>query len=465
VAVLAAAGAFAVTAAATQISWEPMATRRPFDLIVRGAGWLAIAVGTAAWARGVRVRLAGLLVVLGVAFFLRDLRESAQPLVHDVGVCTAYAWTSIAAHLALAWPDGALRGRGIRLLSAACYICAVGTQLMRVLDPGSGDTWPRAGSVSAGVLTLTVVTVVSRRWWLQRDHDRPAELVVVGAIVVGLIGASVAFLNAGDDSNARMDAVPVIVAFGVVPIAVLAYVRLRAQLLEVQVSRRRALQALSEVQQSRRRIVEATVAERRRIQHDLHEGAQQGLAAVQILLWEAQGAVPAAPAPELEAAWSKVAAARSQLTEAIDELRGFVQGIYPVVLHDHGLLAALDEVARQSPIPVLIDVTARRCTHELEIAAYFCVKEAIANALKYAEASRIDVTVEDDGAGLVVRVADDGLGEAQPPWDGGLRMLQDRVEAVGGNITDFSSARGAGTSITLLLPYPEAAADTRSEEE
>jgi signal transduction histidine kinase len=310
-----------------------------------------------------------------------------------------------------------------------------------------------------------VVVVIGRRWWRRRDDERPTELFVASIVDVGLIGAWVAFLNAGDDESFRVDVVPVVVGVAVVPVAVLTFLRLRAQLLEVQVSRRSALQALSEVEQSRRRIVEAAVAERHRIQHDLHDGAQQGFAAVQLLLWDTQRAVSANPSPDLDAARRNLATAARQVAESIDGLRALVQGIYPAVLHDHGLLAALEEVAQQSTVPLVLDIPARRWANELEITAYFCVKEAVANALKHAQASRIDVAAADDDYGLALRIEDDGLGEALPPWDGGLRMLQDRVEAFGGRITDFRSTRGAGTLIAMLLPNPAATLDYLDEED
>lgn len=464
VSALCAAGALTATGVATGISWQHMADRRPLDLFVRAAGWLAIALGTVAWARGVRVRLACLLVVLGVALFMRDLRESPRPLVHAIGLSTAYVWTAVTAQLALAWPEGSLRGRATHALVATCYLFALGTQLMRVIDTPSGEFWPRTGSAAAGVLALTVVTVVGYRWWNEREQERPAELVVVSMIIVGLIGSWVAFLEFDDSASARLDAMPVLVGLSVIPVAILAYLRLRAQLLDVQASRRLAEQALLEARQSRRRIVETTTLERSRMQHDLHEGAQQGLVSVQLLLWEAERAVQPTPDADLDAARAKLAAARSQLADAVDELHALVQGLYPAVLQDHGLSRALEEVARLSPVPVVIDVTDRRWAPELEITAYFCTKEAIANALKYAHASRIDVTAHDDDSALLVRIQDDGLGEALPPWDGGLRMLQDRVEAFGGRITDFRSARKCGTSITLRLPHPAATPDTPREE-
>jgi signal transduction histidine kinase len=448
---LVASAALLLTGVATEISWGQIAARGPFGLLVHATGWLAIAVGTVAWARRAPVRLASLLVLLGVALFLRDLRESPEPLVRAIGVTTAYAWTALAAHLALAWPEGVLPGRGTRALVTACYACALGTQLMRVLNPGAGDAWPLTGSASAGVLSFMVVTVVVLRWWKKRDHEGSSDFIILSAVTIGLIGACVGFLNLGDGSDARIDAIPVVVGLSVLPVAVLAYLRLRAQHLDVQASRRR--------------IVEATMAERRRMQHDIHEGAQQGFVATKWLLEETQRSIPEIPDVDLKVVRSKMAATRRELAKAIGELRTFVQGIYPAVLQKHGLLKALEEVAHHSCVAIVIDVPARRWASELEITAYFCVKEVIVNALKHAEASRIDVTAHDDDTALVIRIQDDGRGEALPPWDGGVRMLQDRVETLGGRITDFRSIRGKGTFIALALPHHRAAPNATHEED
>lgn len=440
---LVAAAALVVTGVATEISWWQLAVRGPFGLLVRVTGWLAIAVGTVAWARRAKVRLATLLVLLGVALFLRDFRESAEPLVHAVGLSTAYAWTALAAHVALAWPDGVLRGRGTRALVAACYVCALGSQLMRVLDPEAGDLWPLAGSASVGLLASVVVVVVGLRWWRRRSHERSDDLIVLSAVTLGVIGACVGFLNLADGSDAHIDAVPVVVGLSVVPVAILAYLKQRAHLLEISASRRR--------------IAEEATVERRRIQHDLHDGAQQELVGAKLLLEDARRAMSGTSGVDLDAVQSKMDAAHCQLAKAIEDLHTYVEGIYPEVLENYGLRPALDGIARQSPKPVVIDVPDHRWSPEVEHTAYFCVKEAIANALKHANAERIAVTAINDGTALIIRIQDDGIGGALPPWDGGLRMFQERLTTFGGRITDFRSVRGEGTLVALMLPcFPAA---------
>jgi signal transduction histidine kinase len=199
---------------------------------------------------------------------------------------------------------------------------------------------------------------------------------------------------------------------------------------------------------SRARIVGAAAAERRRIEQNLHDGAQQRLAALVVRLNlaadNARG-VRGAPASVLDAAGEDASA-------AIDELREIAHGIHPSVLADLGLAHALRAVAARSTIPVrLVEMPAARVDGTAEITAYYVVLEAIANASKHAAASSIEVRAGTGRGTLRIEIADDGRGGASEGDGTGLQGLRDRVEAIGGSFA-LESADGRGTRIVAVLP-------------
>jgi signal transduction histidine kinase len=203
---------------------------------------------------------------------------------------------------------------------------------------------------------------------------------------------------------------------------------------------------LEEVTASRARIVEAGDAERRRIERNLHDGAQQRLITVGLALRHAQHLL--APGDrEADIALDGAMAELSGATRALRELAG---GMVPAGLQD-GLAGAFDELAARTPIPVDVAVPADRFPAELEVAAYFVAAEGVANAVKHAGASRVRVTAAREDGSLVVAVRDDGSGGADAGRGSGLRGLADRVAAHGGSL-DVVSPLGSGTTVTAVLP-------------
>ncbi len=202
---------------------------------------------------------------------------------------------------------------------------------------------------------------------------------------------------------------------------------------------------LEQVRASRARIVEAGLAERRRLERDLHDGAQQRLLALTMQL----GAVRTAVADETTR--SLVDTARSDLREAVAELRDLARGLHPAVLSQAGLSAALESVAERLPVPVSLDVPSGRFEPTVESAAYFLACEAMTNAAKHADASSVRVCVRPLPDRLLVEVLDDGVGGAAASPGGGLAGLQDRVAALGGTLT-VDSPPGQGTRITASIP-------------
>jgi signal transduction histidine kinase len=205
---------------------------------------------------------------------------------------------------------------------------------------------------------------------------------------------------------------------------------------------------LDELRASRARIVEATDAARKRVERDLHDGAQQRLVSVSMALGLAESKLQTDPAE----AGRILAEAREGLGLALQELRELSQGIHPGILTERGLGAALQELAYRAPVPVDVSVALEnRLPEHVEAAAYFVVTEALANAAKYASASSVSVRVARQNGLAVVNVEDDGVGGANADNGSGLRGLTDRVEALGGRLS-VDSPPGAGTHLEAMIP-------------
>ncbi|WP_154402838.1 sensor histidine kinase [Nocardioides speluncae] len=201
---------------------------------------------------------------------------------------------------------------------------------------------------------------------------------------------------------------------------------------------------LVEVDQSRARIAAAQLAERRRLERNLHDGAQQRLLA---LAFELRAAQVNGSAERLEAA---VAASIEGLQAAVVDLRELANGLHPTVLQDGGITAAAEDLAHRFPIELTLAGVDRRFRPEVEATAWFLACEAVANAIKHGAAQSVALAVTADDTELTVRVTDDGRGGADPGGNG-LRGLADRAEAVGGTLT-VRSAPGAGTTVIGVLP-------------
>jgi len=205
---------------------------------------------------------------------------------------------------------------------------------------------------------------------------------------------------------------------------------------------------LVELQASRARLVEATDAERRRIERDLHDGTQQRLVSIAMSLGLVEAKLPGDP----EYAKPIVAETRDALAAALAELRDLTQGIYPAILTERGLPAALDELCGRSALTAHLRLFLEgRLPIPVETAAYYVVSEALTNAAKYSRASEVRVAANCTGGVLTVEVADDGVGGAGKGNGSGLRGLADRVEALDGRLT-VSSPPGQGTTLRAEFP-------------
>jgi signal transduction histidine kinase len=281
-------------------------------------------------------------------------------------------------------------------------------------------------------------------YWLP-DHEayvgvdgRPAELPARGSgrvtTVVEHDGARVAVLI--HDASLRDEPELVAAACSAAGIAV-DNERLHADL------RTR----LEELRRSRLRVIEAADAERQRLERNLHDGAQQGLATLAVEL--------AMLADHLESdpvAQRMCEHAQDELADSLDELRELARGIHPAVLSDHGLAVALDALAARAPFTVRLAVEPGGGLPErIEVAGYYVISECLANTAKYAQASEATVAVSRANDHVVIEVADDGVGGASRDGGSGLRGLMDRVEALGGTL-ELSSPIGLGTRVRAEMP-------------
>jgi PAS domain S-box-containing protein len=206
---------------------------------------------------------------------------------------------------------------------------------------------------------------------------------------------------------------------------------------------------LDEVRASRARIVQAAYETRRRLERDLHDGAQQRFTMVEMTLRAAMRRVGTNTDQELVRTLGQ---AVDELSAGAGELRSLARGLHPALLTDRGLTPALEALASRSQVPVTVrHASIGRLDPSVESAAYFVVSEALTNVMKHAHASRVDLTVQRDGSTLVLEVSDDGRGGATVDADGGLRGLADRVAALDGRLR-VQSPSGGGTLVRVELP-------------
>jgi signal transduction histidine kinase len=289
---------------------------------------------------------------------------------------------------------------------------------------GAGDFWPIW-------VWLPTALVVGVGWWRSEPRQplllkRAGDAALLSLFLIGVWAAS----GGGD-------------FWPVWPIAVLAFVLGLSALR----GRSDAEARVEELTASRAGAVEAAETQLRRIERDLHDGAQARLVALGMNLGLAEQQLSKDP----ERAQEHLTEARASAADALKELRDLARGIHPPILVDRGLGPAISALAAHAAVPVRVDVELdERPPAAVETAAYFVAAEAIANALKHAQASRIDVGVRERGDAVVVRVVDDGHGGASEA-NGGLHGLRQRVEALDGSLR-IASPAGGPTVIEAMLP-------------
>jgi signal transduction histidine kinase len=316
---------------------------------------------------------------------------------------------------------------------------------LRLVEPGRAADPPRRHE-RAGRRALEVgygVVCVLALWLIDL-----AVMAIALAVPVGMLMALLVSHGAG----APVQALMVIVAVLALPLAaypLAAWAGARAALARAILAPPDAEldERLVEVTRSRARLVDAFEVERRRIERDLHDGAQQRLVALTVALGLARLDLPAG-----SAAAEHVGAAHEQAKQALTELRELIRGVHPQVLTDRGLPAAVADAAGRSPMPVDADVVLqRRLPPTVEVAAYFAVCEALANIARHSRATRASVRGWLAGGQLVLEVRDDGVGGADPATGTGLAGLADRVAVVDGRLF-LSSPAGGPTLLRVEIP-------------
>ncbi len=205
---------------------------------------------------------------------------------------------------------------------------------------------------------------------------------------------------------------------------------------------------IEELRRSRERMLRIGLEERRRLERDLHDGAQQRLVSMALSIRMARARLNEDPL----AADQLLATAGEELTSALEELRELARGIHPAVLTDRGLGTALETLANRAPVPVeLAELPDERLPEAVELAAYFVVAEALTNVAKYAQATHATVEIARENGRLSVQVADDGVGGADPDNGTGLRGLADRLAVLEGRL-EIDSERGRGTTVRARIP-------------
>jgi signal transduction histidine kinase len=320
---------------------------------------------------------------------------------------------------------------------------------LRLVEPGRPPLDPQRRPEGAGRRALEVgygVVSVLVLWLIDL-----AVVAVSLAVPAGMVLALLASKGTGAVVQAAMVAVGLLgLPLGAYPLT--AWAGARSALARVILAPPDAEldQRLVEVTRSRARLVDAFELERRRIERDLHDGAQQRLVALTVALGLARLDLPTGSAAE-----EQVNAAHEQAKQALTELRELIRGVHPQVLTDRGLPAAIGDAAGRSPVTVEVDVVLqRRLPPAIEVAAYFAVCEALANIARHSRAGRASVRGWLAGGQLVLEVRDDGVGGADPAAGTGLAGLADRVAVVDGRLF-LSSPAGGPTLVRVEIPCPK----------
>jgi signal transduction histidine kinase len=423
-------------------------------------GWSFIGVGLYAWRRRPESRTGALMVLLGFAWFVSALHFANSALAYTFANVAGGLWGGVFLHLVMSFPSGRLVAGRDRAIVIAGYLIFTVASIPAMLFAGPHelgcDDCPtnvllirREPDVASAALTfegalyavLFVIVLVrlTRRWRRTSALERLqlTPVYVCGLLTFLLVTAS----NAGAGDAAAWVAFS---ATALLPVAFLGGL-LRSHVAHLDAELRARLE---ELRASRARLVEASDTERRRLERDLHDGAQARLVGVALLLGHARRRADTNP-QEVAALLDR---AMAEVRTSLAELRELARGIHPAVLTEHGLEPALHALASRAPVPVTLAADGgERLPAPVEIAAYFVVSEALANVAKYAQATEATVAVRRMGGAVRVEVTDDGVGGADAALGSGLNGLADRVAALDGTLSVESPA-GRGTCLQVEIP-------------
>ena len=423
-----------------------------FAIFGPAVGWGFIGTGLYAWRREPENRAGILMVLLGFAWFSSTLDSADAALPYTYGITLGGLWGSLFLHLGISFPDGRVKRSLDRWIVRAGYVifpfafapgllftgpeqfdCPDCPESLLLIRPD--EDLARLGMAFGGLLyggLFLVVVVRTVRYWraagpFERLQLTPVYLSALSTFLLVTIARS----GAGDAAWWAA-----FISAWLTPFAFLGGLL-----------RRRISVLVDELHASRARIVEAGDAARRKLERDLHDGAQSRLVALALLLRSARRRTEGQP--ELAELLDK---AQDELQTSLAELRELARGIHPAVLTERGLEPALQALVSRAPLPVTLEAaTVERLPEPVESAAYFVVSEGLANVAKYAQATHATVAVQQVNGSVMVEVADDGVGGADAAHGSGLRGLQDRLAALDGTLW-LESPAGRGTRLRARIP-------------
>jgi signal transduction histidine kinase len=421
-----------------------------FAIFGPAVGWGFIASGLWAWRREPANRTGRLLVALGFAWLLSTFEASNHALPYTIGLTLGALWGSFFLHLGMTFPSGEIDTKLDRAIVIAGYFvfplafvpallfagpqeldcpgCPTNLLLVRQ-DDDLASVLLALGPVLYGTLFLIVVVRAAQRWREADPFLRLQRTPVYTTALLTFLLVTVARAGAGEAAYWAA-----FIAAWLTPFAFVG------GLLRSTIS-----QLVEELRASRARIVEAGDAERRRLERDLHDGAQSRLVALALLLRSARRRADGELADLLDQA-------QAELNTSLEELRELARGIHPAVLTDRGLESALEALTSRAPLPVTLEVESEdRLPGPVESAAYFVVSEALTNVAKYAQATEATVAVRRSNGRVTVDVSDDGVGGADAAGGSGLRGLADRLAALDGTLR-LDSPAGHGTWLHAEIP-------------
>ncbi len=425
--------------------------------------WSFLGTGLYLWDRRPDNLTGPLMVALAFSWVLAGLSSSNAPGVYITGTLLQGLSFAILTHLLFAFPSGRLRSGWDRRFVALGYVVTTIAPAIGILffDPAVSDDcadcpenplliWNEqdAYDVGSSISSVLAAVVLGALVWhlfrriresadpVERVRDAPvwcaggATLLVVLALLATNVGPEEGNFDDYMYAAALLVLVTLPYAFWVGAV------------------RSRLVRLDTELRESRRRIVEAGYTERRRVERDLHDGAQQRLVALALELQVVRSKLATDP----ESAAELLEGAADELTGATQELRELARGLHPPVLGDRGLVPALEALAKRATVPVTVEADeAERAPEVVEAAAYFVVSEALTNVARHSGATQAVVRVERRDGLIRVEIEDDGSGAADMAAGSGLRGLADRVGALDG-VLEVDSAPGRGTRVRASVP-------------
>jgi signal transduction histidine kinase len=455
-AVLAAAVVAGLAAAALQLASDHHDPVALWVVVAPGVCWSFVVTGIYVWQHRPESRIGALMVALGFAWLLFCLQAANSPVVYAIGVVAGGLWGSVFLHIGLSFPTGRLRGAYDRALVIAGYVIfplafvpgllfdaapepdAPRNVLMIADVPDLADALMALGALSYAVLFVLVLRRAVALWRATEPFERLQLTPVYVFSLLTFLLVTVAQAGAGDAAFW-----PAFISTALMPFAYLAGL-LRSHVTHLD---HELQEHIEELRASRARVVEAGDAARRRLERDLHEGAQSRLVALALLLRSAR-----LKADEDSDVAGLLDRSIAELQTSLKELRDLARGIHPAVLTERGLEPALESLAGRAPVPVTLNVPrGDRLPEPVESAAYFVASEALANVAKYSRAAQATGTLARGASHVTVEVADDGVGGADAGRGSGLRGLEDRIAALDGTL-ELVSPPGRGTRLRVQIP-------------